>query len=159
MLMLNHLRTKVFESIKNVCGKLLLIVGFGFVIIGSLSAVTVSDSYPLLCGIGFILGFLLVGIGFLMELEFYSSLSFIGKLGSVFVTVSFLFFGGVLAALSFKVVAGSRTVAVIFHGEIVGWRTILTVAYPYGWLVLPLFISGLVFLFLGFVLKFYSGDI
>lgn len=154
--MFKSLRIEIIEFIKYNYGKLLLVVGLCFLVLGMLSIVTLSETYPVLCGIGFLFGIPMMGVGFLVELDFYSSSSLSGKFGSIFVTTSLLFFAGVLASLSFKVVVGSRTVAVIFHGEIIGWRTVLITAYPYGWLALPLLIVGVILLGVGVALKFYS---
>ncbi|MGB9671584.1 MAG: hypothetical protein ACPLZY_00380 [Candidatus Norongarragalinales archaeon] len=137
-------------------GKLLILVGIIFLAMGLLSLATISESYPWLCGIGFLFGVPLTCVGFLVEIEFYSDSSFLGKVSSVIVTASLVFVAGFLMVISYRVVVGSRIVPIISHGYILGWKTIPITATPYGWLALPLFVVGVILLVFGVALRIFS---
>jgi hypothetical protein len=134
-------------------GKLLILVGILFLVVGLLSLATISESYPWLCGIGFLFGVMLTGVGFLVEIEFYSDSSVLGKVSSTMVTASLVFVAGFLMVISYRVVIGSKVVPIISHGYILGWQTIPITATPYGWLAFPLLVIGVLLLVFGVILR------
>jgi len=142
--------------IKNNSGKFVFFIGIGFLLLGILFLSQVSSSLYWVSAIGFFFGVILTCIGLLIEIEFYSSYNFIGKLGSVFVTASLGFFAGALVSITYREIVGHKLIAVVFRGQILGWEVKALTNNPYAWLFLPLLVTGIGLLVSGAILKIYS---
>lgn len=139
-------------------GALLLFFGVCLLLLGIflISPISSLFEYSWVSSISLFFGMILTGLGFLIYCEFYSTSSFIGRLGSIFVTVSLACFAGVLVSITYTTLVKMKTVPIVFKGAILGYQVIPVQSYPFAWLF-PIFLnSGIILFGVGMFLKIYS---
>jgi hypothetical protein len=145
-------------SIDRISGKLLILVGIGFLVMGTLAMSSISSEvqYPWASPVGFFVGVMLVGTGFLIQLDFYSTRSLFGKFGSALVTSALPFFAGVFVSVTYSELVGYSSKTVIFRGAILGYDLVPILAYPFSWAAFPLLIAGVSLAVFGIGLRVLS---
>jgi hypothetical protein len=146
------------SPIEKSSGILLILFGVCLLLLGILLMSPISSlfQYSWISSISLFFGAILSVLGFLVYCDFYSTSSFIGRLGSIFVTVSLACFAGVLMSVTYTALVEMKTVAVVFRGVIVGYKMIPVQTYPLAWLF-PIFLwSGIILFGAGMCLKIYS---
>lgn len=139
-------------------GGLLSFFGVCLLLLGILlmSPIPSLFEYSWVSYISLFFGTILLILGFLVYCDFYSTSSFIGKLGSILVTVSSVCFAGVLISITYTMLVQIKTVAIVFKGAIVGYTVTPVQTYPFAWLF-PIFLEwGIILFGIGIFLKIYS---
>ena len=145
-------------SIEKHYGIPLILFGVCLLLLGILLMSPISSlfKYSWISSISLFSGAILSALGFLIYCDFYSTSSFIGRLGSIFVTVSLVCFAGVLMSVTYTALVQMKTVPIIFRGVIIGYEVIPVQTYPFAGLF-PIFLwSGLILFGVGMCLKIYS---
>jgi hypothetical protein len=137
-------------------GKLMILLGAGFLVIGILFTSSISSLfvYSWMSATGFFAGVILLGLGFLVQVGFYTKRTFLGKISSILTTASFVFFAGLLAATTYRELLGTRFISTPY-GEVE--RIIPLLSYPFASFIVPLLIAGISSFVVGVALRFHMG--
>jgi len=135
-------------------GKCSILIGVILIFLGILFLVPLSSSiYYIISSLCLFSGLIITCVGFLIELGFYSSPSFTGKISSVLITISFAFFAGAILVMMYRKVVGTTEIPIFSHGRFIGYRPIEIIRSPYLWLFHPFLITGISLLIAGIILK------
>lgn len=149
--MTDYLQSSV-NLIRDNIGKILVVLGIGFLVLGALFLSQISSAEFWIVAVGVCIGIMLTSIGFLIEVDFYSSSSLTGKLGAVLATTSAALFSIASLSITYRVVTGIRQGASNFRGMIEPFLTVTT-ANPYAWLFFPFLTAGVCLLITGVILR------
>jgi len=148
----------VSSILREYCGKLLILIGVGFLLLGImfLSPISSLFEYSWVSAVGLFLGVVLTGLGFLIELGFYSTQRLIAKLGAFLITASLPCFSSVLVVVTYSVVTDYLLIPIIFRGTIQGYKVVPKLAYPFASFSGPLIVAGICLAVTGLISRVYS---